>query len=185
MNTRRQRATFTAGLAVALAAILALAGSHAIHAQDAYPSTDDLPTCPHVCPTKTINLDNSARQPFVLSFGNTFDDGQLETGFEPFDAVPDGKRLVIEYVNGRVDAEGVIIPLLITTVDGKEREWNLHLQPMGVNPSDPSLTLYAIDSPVKIYSDPGGRVKLDFWRPHGVKGNISVKVSLSGYFVNL
>lgn len=101
--------------------------------------------------TGTVNIDTAAFQPFQEF---------LNTNTPPL-VVPEGKRLVIEYVSGSLGGSlncAVGTGLLRTTVfvDGKEEKTVTHILPVSERPSPLTAVLGLV---TRIHADPGTQVR--------------------------
>jgi hypothetical protein len=131
----------------------------------------------------SVSTENSPQQPFQWSGDKYFDySAQVEGGGF---MVPDGKRLVIEYVLGHIDLEkGEVTKFqILTTINGVQSVHFFAISPAGV--SNPILCTKGFTSgqSVRLYADPETPVELQ-----AIKSDLGegwVTLDISGYLVDV
>jgi hypothetical protein len=130
---------------------------------------------------------NEARQPYHAHFQFTINPESYGWSGVTALTVPNGKRFVLEYASfrmtvpqGQSSQDG---PTIQVTNRGQSVEY--HLPPATYSGSllDSSY-IYVSSNPVALYADPGTPVGVGASRS-GLSGTAYVKVSLSGYLVNV
>ncbi len=96
--------------------------------------------------------------------------------------IPDGKRLVIEYVSGNVfvDIGDAVVFSVSTTVDGVLAHHQLVLTPLG--PSGGFAKGYTASQSMRLYADSGTEVTV--YAGNTLGGRATMHASISGYLVD-
>lgn len=130
-------------------------------------------------PVQARDVDRAAQEPFQKNFRMTFDPGQL--GTSATFTVPNGKRLVLEYVSGTFATENgmVVIFSVTTTVGQATADHRVVLDPQGAAGGYPASFTGAQE--LHVYADPGTAVTLYSGRQQG--GGGGGLAAVSGYLV--
>lgn len=153
-------------------------------------------------PTDVRDVDNPTRQPWQNDqaiLANAPNQGTTELACGPNFRVPDGKRLVIEFVSGygilptgqrwlRLQLESMLAgsnagQALLHQVGLQFAGTNSLLAKYDIGITDP-VDYYSVSQQTRIYSDPGTFVRACAVR-NGDTGIAILRVSLSGYLVNV
>ena len=172
----------------ALCGVMLLAGAQAASAQIVVeptptPTRSPAPTPTPPPPVQVINADEPARNAVQLTgVISITEDATFKS--EAFYTVPLGKRLVIEYVGGI--AQGSVLPRvgLVTTMGDKLVIHRFEEQNQGAG-DWPGAKYFVIDSPTRIYADPGTKVKVNIYRPDGAEGVFNAALAVYGYLIDL
>ena len=135
-------------------------------------------TCPDEdCPASMLNAND--RNAFQKRVQFVIPDGVSQTGVSIL--VPEGKRLVIEFVTASQLAFSQPVAIrLRTLVSGAQAEFSL----LQVKQAEPNIDLWITTQQVRIYADaPSFRIEAGRQTPF--VADSGVDVSVSGYLVNL
>jgi hypothetical protein len=126
------------------------------------------------------DVDNPAYQPFQAgSTGRVWGPGRHPSVIAK---VPEGKRLVIEYVSAWLTDIGEDEFLEISTVlDGKPLR---HMVPIARKQEAAGFTQHIAGQQVRLYADPGTEVIAAVHRD-GLRDGVEISVAISGHLVNL
>jgi hypothetical protein len=135
-------------------------------------------TCPdEACPATMLNAND--RKAFQRRVQFTIPEGVPQTGTNI--TVPEGKRLVIEFVTASQLAFSQPVAIrLRTNVDGEQAEFALLQTKQG----EPNIDLWITTQQMRVYADaPGFRIEAGRQTPF--VADSFVDVSVSGYLVDL
>jgi len=135
-------------------------------------------TCPDEnCPASTLNAND--RNAFQRRVQFVIPDGVPETGVNI--TVPEGKRLVIEFVTASQLAFSQPVAIrLRTLVNGAQSEFSL----LQVKQAEPNIDLWITTEQMRVYADaPSFRIEAGRQTPF--VADSAVDVSISGYLVDL
>jgi hypothetical protein len=135
-------------------------------------------TCPdEACPASMLNAND--RKAFQRRVQFVIPDGVPQTGTNI--AVPEGKRLVIEFVAGsQLSFSQPVAIMLRTLVNGEQAQFSL----LQTKQSEPNVDLWITTQQVRVYADaPGFRIEAGRATPF--VADSFVDVSVSGYLVDL
>lgn len=105
-------------------------------------------------PVPVRDVENPAREPFSASLNCS---NTISNGCAGSVSVPAGKRMVVEFVSGRVSVgSGNELTSVLIVTGGKEHFLLAHKSPA----TPTSGTRFDVSQPLRLYSDPGGDVSL-------------------------
>jgi hypothetical protein len=137
-------------------------------------------------PVPTRDVDNPAQQPFQQDSVLSTPDGLL--GADDTFTVPDGKRLVIEFVSfqGSWPAGQATTRLFIGVCNsgGGTCQTRFFFAAISQGPDFGGAALFTASSPTRLYADPGTEVTVSV-RRNAATGEGLANVALSGYLVNV
>ena len=135
-------------------------------------------TCPDEnCPASMLNAND--RNAFQRRVQFVIPDGVPETGVNI--TVPEGKRLVIEFVTASQLAFSQPVAVrLRTLVNGAQSEFSL----LQVKQAEPNIDLWITTQQMRVYAD-APSFRIDAGRQTPFVANSAVDVSISGYLVDL
>jgi hypothetical protein len=131
------------------------------------------------------DVDNPARQPFQIGFPFTMNSG-TEQVFQSI-TVPDGKRLVIEYVSmgsGSVPVGQHLFIILRTFVGGVGAFHYVAVTPQGRLAPPNVADTFVASQPMRVYADPGTTVTIQMQRDSGYAA-CGPNLTVSGYLVDV
>jgi hypothetical protein len=138
-------------------------------------------------PVYARDADNPARHPFQATLCVSFG---VSCGSTPSTAaVPETKRLVIEYVSGQCPPAGTGLPTglsvtgaLLSTVAGGVAATHLFAIVPGVSIGGPNG--FVVAQTTRLYADPGTDIELDVdVGGLGIDGSIRCTLAVSGYLI--
>lgn len=133
-------------------------------------------------PIPTYDVQKKMKTPFQWGASNVQFNPEHSGGSASF-TVPDGKRLVIEYVTGNLflDSGEFVLFSVSTTVNGVLVGHQMLLTPMG--PAGGFGKSYTSSHRTVLYADPGTDVVL--YGANTLAGPAAMHVSVSGYLVDV